>query len=96
MDDAAGKALFPWIITFPRHGRGDDERQMPVKPLCLLTIACHGLIIGSAAAGIVPESNELVCRMEPIASIETLGVNRGHLPVPVMTRLRLLAPCRVS
>ena len=80
-DDAAGKALFPWIGTgFLAMGAATTSGNVGEAALPF-DDRRHGLIIGSAAAGIVLESNELVKKrgMEPIASIET-GViaNSGY------------------
>ena len=80
-DDAAGKALFPWIGTgFLAMGAATTNGNVSEAALPF-DDRRHGLIIGSAAAGIVLESNELVKKrgMEPIASIET-GViaNSGY------------------
>ena len=80
-DDAAGKALFPWIGTgFLAMGAATTSGNVGEAALPF-DDRRHGLIIGSAAAGIVLESQELVKKrgMEPIASIET-GViaNSGY------------------
>ena len=80
-DDAAGKALFPWIGTgFLALGAATTSGNVGEAALPF-DDRRHGLIIGSAAAGIVIESREAVKKrgMEPIASIET-GViaNSGY------------------
>ena len=71
-DDVAGKQLFPWIGSgFLAMGTATtnanvDEAALPFDD------RRHGLILGSAAAAIVLENEDLVKRrgMEPIASIE--------------------------
>ncbi|MGP8283785.1 MAG: SDR family NAD(P)-dependent oxidoreductase [Desulfomonilaceae bacterium] len=71
-DDVAGRQLFPWIGSgFLAMGAATtnanvDEAALPFDD------RRHGLILGSAAAAIVLEKEDLVKQrgMEPIASIE--------------------------
>ncbi|HTY25739.1 MAG TPA: SDR family NAD(P)-dependent oxidoreductase [Desulfomonilaceae bacterium] len=72
-DDAAGKVLFPWVGSgFLAMGAATTNGNIGEAALPF-DDRRHGLIIGSAAAGIVLESRDLVEKrgMEPIAAIET-------------------------
>ncbi len=71
-DDVAGKHLFPWIGTgFLALGAATTEGDVSEAALPF-DDRRHGLILGSAAAGLVIEREDLVTKrgMEPIASIE--------------------------
>ncbi len=80
-DDAAGQSLFPWIGTgFLAMGAATTNENVSEAALPF-DDRRHGLIIGSAAAGMVVESAELVRErgMEPIAAIESgIIANSGY------------------
>lgn len=75
-DDVAGRQLFPWIGSgFLAMGAATTNANVSEAALPF-DDRRHGLILGSAAAAIVLESEDLVKKrgMEPIASIEAGAV----------------------
>jgi len=79
-DDVAGKALLPWVgAGFLAMGAATTNANISEAALPF-DDRRHGLILGSAAVGLVLESSELPAArgMESIASIETgLVANSG-------------------
>lgn len=79
-DDVAGRSLFPWIGSgFLAMGAATTTGNVSEAALPF-DDRRHGLILGSAAAGVVLESADLVKKrgMEPIASVEAgIAANSG-------------------
>ncbi len=79
-DDVAGRSLFPWVGSgFLAMGAATTSGNVSEAALPF-DDRRHGLILGSAAAGIVLESMDLVKKrgMEPIAAVEAgIAANSG-------------------
>lgn len=79
-DDVAGRSLFPWIGSgFLAMGAATTTGNVSEAALPF-DDRRHGLILGSAAAGLVLESMDLVKKrgMDPIAAVEAgIAANSG-------------------